>query len=726
MINEPTDSADRVAGAEPPTRDETPYVNVSSTSTAEPQRLASPPAPVPPEPARWARVVVGLPDRIVMLLFWTALVVSVCVLVSQFRPYVVLPLLAVVIVATWRFTPAALPATRAHLVASCAALGAAVVWLGLNIPFASTFITVWRDPGFLTLEGLWLTGHASPDIPIGTAASVQHVIPGLSAATGAYDQVGGTLQVQGAKLLPGMLGLAGWAGGEPAVMRANLVIGAVGLLAVFALARRMVRPALALVPVVALALSMPMVVFSRAAYTEPLAMALLFGGLTMAWSAIETRSSPRYAIAGAMIGATALVRIDGAASVVGLVAGIGLTAAAAVPPRTRRRQLVALGLVAGAALSMVLLGYLDLRLYSEEYLFEHYEQFTSLIGVLVLAVVVVVALGLFARLDPARRWVLAHKQGLAGAGAAVVGVVAVFFASRPLWMVNHNVPAHTGYSHHVQTLQENAHMAIDSTRSYDESSLSWHAWYYGWPMVVLAAVGLAIVLHRVVARRDPRLALVFGVVVAPSLLYLWAVNITPDQIWAMRRFLPVTIPGFLIAAAVTLDALWSMRSQFLRMCAVVGAVVVAVFPALTWGPDIVSVEQDGRLPELHTACAAIGDDPVVYVQSTNAAPPYLATLRTVCDVEVVRSFEFLSRTDLQAIRQAWGGQDVKVVTFVPRSVAWPDGIVPDPLRTTTITSWRERLQNLPYRADETESELWVATIDEDGTLTPVNGDTAAP
>ncbi|WP_155856157.1 hypothetical protein [Cellulomonas sp. URHD0024] len=706
-------------------------MNPTRTSTAEPQQVASPHAPVKSEPARWAKVVVGLPDRIVMLLFWTALVVAVCVLCSQFRPFVVLPLLVVVVVATWRLTPAAITVTRAHLVSSFAALGTVVVWLGVNIPFASQFITVWRDPGFLTLEGLWLSGHASPNIPVGAARAVDLGFQDVTAATGAYEMVGGSLQVQGAKLLPGMLGLAGWAGGEHAVMRANLLIGAVGLLAVFALARRVVRPAFSLVPVVALALSMPMVVFSRAAYTEPLALALVFGGLTMAWSAIETRSSPRYLVAGAMIGATALVRIDGAASVVGLVVGIGLTAAAAVPPRTRRRQLVAVGLVAGGALSMVLLGYLDLRLYSEGYLFDHYQQFTSLIAVLVVAVVGVVVLGMLYRLDPARRWVLAHKPRLANAAAAAVVVVAVFLASRPLWMVNHHVPAHSGYSAHVASLQEKAGMVLDPTRSYDESSLSWHAWYYGWPMVVLAVIGLAVVLHRVVAKRDPRLALVFGVVVAPSLLYLWVVNITPDQIWAMRRFLPVTIPGFLLAAAVTLDALWSRRSSWAApAAAVVGAVVVALFPALTWGPAAVSIEQDGRLPEAHTVCDAVGDDPVVYVHA-GEAPPYLATLRTMCDVQVIQALTTLSTADLVALKEAWGDQEVKLVTFDPYNVPWPDGVVPDPLRTTTITAWHERLQRIPYRAGRTTSRLWVATIGADGALTPVDPDevtsgTAAP
>lgn len=694
-------------------------MNSLRTSTAEPELLDRATTPVA-TPGRWARSVVGLPDRIVMLTFWCALVVAVTVLCSQFRPIVVLPLLVVVLVLTWRFTPAALPVTRAHVVSSSAALVAAGAWLLVNLPFASSFITVWRDPGFLTLEGLWLSGHPSSDIPVGAAETVQHAVPGLTAATGAYDLVGGSLQVQGAKLLPGMLGLAGWVGGEQAVLRANLLIGAVGLLAVFALGRRMVRPAFALVPVVALALSMPMVVFSRAAYTEPLALVLLIGGLTMAWSAIETRVSWRYLVAGGMVGATALVRIDGAASVVGLVLGVGLTAAAAVAPKTRRRQLVALGLVTGAALTMVLLGYLDLRLYSEDYLTDHYRQFTSLIGVLALAVVGVVVLGLLHQLDPARRWVLARRRGLAAAAASLVGVVALFLASRPLWMVNHNVPANTGYSMHVAALQRGAGVPVDPTRSYDEYSLSWHAWYYGWPMVVLAVVGLAIMVHRVVARRDPRLALVFGVVVAPSLLYLYAVNITPDQIWAMRRFLPVTIPGLLVAAAYTLDGLWTRRTRFMRVLAVVGAACVVVVPPLTWGPAVSAIEQDGRLGEAHEACAAIGDDPVLYMHVGEGAPPYLATLRTMCDVEVVQAVQPMTRADLVAIREAWGGRDVKVVAFTPDTLPWGAGGAPEPLRTSMITSWRENLNRLPWSASENPSTLWVATIEPDGSLTPVD------
>jgi hypothetical protein len=40
-----------------------------------------------------------------------------------------------------------------------------------------------------------------------------------------------------------------------------------------------------------------------------------------------------------------------------------------------------------------------------------------------------------------------------------------------------------------------------------------------------------------------------------ALLYVTVPSIVPDQIWAMRRYLPVVIPGLLLAAAVVLGLL---------------------------------------------------------------------------------------------------------------------------------------------------------------------------
>src|SRR5207245_11034655 len=67
--------------------------------------------------------------------------------------------------------------------------------------------------------------------------------------------------------------------------------------------------------------------------------------------------------------------------------------------------------------------------------------------------------------------------------------------------------------------------------------------------VVVAFAGFVILASR--ARRgDGAAATVFLVVVPVTVLYLARPSISPDQPWAMRRYLPVVIPGLAIAVAV--------------------------------------------------------------------------------------------------------------------------------------------------------------------------------
>ncbi|WNB86309.1 hypothetical protein [Cellulomonas sp. ATA003] len=134
----------------------------------------------------WARLLVSLPDRLVLALFWTCLVVAVTVLVGRFSPWLVGPLLAVVLVATWRAVPAPLPATRNTAAGAAVCLGLCAAWALVHLPYASEYVTVTRDPGFLTLEGLWLADHATPEIPQGRARAVAEAVPGAQASTSAF------------------------------------------------------------------------------------------------------------------------------------------------------------------------------------------------------------------------------------------------------------------------------------------------------------------------------------------------------------------------------------------------------------------------------------------------------------------------------------------------------------------------------------------------------------
>ena len=72
----------------------------------------------------------------------------------------------------------------------------------------------------------------------------------------------------------------------------------------------------------------------------------------------------------------------------------------------------------------------------------------------------------------------------------------------------------------------------------------------------------------------------------PALVYIWQPSVTPDQVWAARRFLPAVLPGLILLAFGLLCAVARDRDRpFLaerRFAVVVLAVMVAAaFPLYT-------------------------------------------------------------------------------------------------------------------------------------------------
>jgi 4-amino-4-deoxy-L-arabinose transferase-like glycosyltransferase len=675
---------------------------------------------------RLVRAVIAAPDRIVLVLFWTSLVVSITVLLGEFTPWLVVPAVLVLVVLTWRLAPYPVGTSRAHTAGAGAAIAAVAVWVGVNVPYASQYVVVTRDPGFLTLEGIWLASHRAADLPLGAAGRVAAAVQGVSVDTDGYSVVGGSIQVQGAKLLPGLLAMASWLGGDKALYAANLIIGAVALLAMYGFARRLLGPLWALVPVVMMATSMPMTAFSRSAYTEPLVMAFVFGGLTMTWSALRERTRWRFVLAGALVGAAALARIDGAAPVIGLVVGLAIAAAATGDDRVRRHRSTGTALAVGAALVCLLLGFLDLLAHSEQYLDGLHGQFL-LLALALLGTVVLSLSVLAAPWYRVRAWCRQHDRRIALAAAGVVLLVGAALVTRPLWYVAHHDALDSGVAQAVAQMQRAEGLRLQPTRSYDEMTVTWLSWYYGWLTVALSFAGLALVAYRAVRRHDPRLVVFLTVVATPSVLYLWRISITPDQIWAMRRLLPVTIPGLAIAATQVVASISRWRGGPGRRrvgVLLAGLLVIATagFPVLTWGHLFGVGEQDGRSAELATACDAVGSDRVVYVST--GGPLYLASLWSMCGVEAVQMAEPPSPDQLTRIKQAWGGGTVAVVTFSVDSVPW-EGAVASPLRVSRIETWDRTLSARPRVPLKSSSSLYVGTVQDDGRVLPVDA-TGAP
>jgi hypothetical protein len=86
-----------------------------------------------------------------------------------------------------------------------------------------------------------------------------------------------------------------------------------------------------------------------------------------------------------------------------------------------------------------------------------------------------------------------------------------------------------------------------------------------------------VVLRRWLVDRRAQWVPFLAILLPFSLLYFWRQSIFPDHPWAMRRFLPVILPGTCIAMAAAVSSLWQMGRwrRVARLAAViaVGAVV---------------------------------------------------------------------------------------------------------------------------------------------------------
>jgi hypothetical protein len=621
--------------------------------------------------------------------------------IGDYRFAVVVPVgLALTAVLTWVAWPSSRHASGNRRSETWAALAMCLVALAVgawNAQHAGRHVAIGRDPGIYAVTGKWIATRGN--LVMTTGDEWYSKTSGVDVVfEGSYAQGTDHSQFQFDHLTPVLLAEGENLGGDSLMFRTPAVLAALGLLIVYGAGCRLLRrPWLVLAAVTALAVSMPELNAGRETLSEPAIQILLWSGLSLLVAAWETRRLGPALLGGAALAGTLMGRVDAPIYLIPLPLVAGVTWAA-LRSRDDRRFLERMSAtVVVAAAPIAVLGLYDVErraghyyddLHSDVHLLQRGFEVSALLGLLV--VLVWSLLG--SRIRPWFARAAAHRTGVAtGAGAVVAIAILAAWLVRP-----HVMHPTTTPSTFVAALQRAAGLPVNPSRSYGEWSLRWISWYLGPAAVAFAALGAGLLIARWIRRPDAVTTLVLTVAGGGTALYLWKPNIFPDQIWAMRRFVPAALPltVLLAACAIAVVADWAGRRIAVAgpVILVAGALALIIPPAVvTWpvrnfvpGPGDPNVDAVG----VQATCLVTGPHAAI-LTAYNDFPTreIVGALRTWCRVPVAFMTRPFTSGQITHLASEWAaeGRTLWVIGSTPGTVAsTAPGVAPSHIVTRVL------------------------------------------
>lgn len=513
------------------------------------------------------------------------------------------------------------------------AIGLIFAWFAGNAFFTTRHLFIDRDPGFYANTAVRIKEHSDLNFnyinPYAELKDTTLHVPG-------FDKTKDGQYVQGAHTLPALVGLGGRI--MPSLEMMFIIpafIGGVALMAFYTFSKFTVGGKWALMATGLLGTVLPFFHFSRDTYTEPLTLAGVFTGAALVILAQKRNDTILWLLAGLVFGATITVRIDGLMLVTSLVLALAL-----YPPKTKKLTNTIIfmsGLVFGVAVLFT-----DVMNYSPVYYRGHKSQMLALLA---LALVSILIAAIYRYMESKTSIIhsftvfIKEKVGAYGLMSLfILGLI--FMLSRPLWYVNK-----IGKSNSlVENIQRIEGLDIEGTRKYAETTLYWLIDYIGPITATLSIIGALVIIYKFYGNKWKHLTYWALLFIVPAIIYLNRPSITPDHIWASRRFLPVIIPSLVFMAAVSLKYLddkyfldaakWKHILNFVLI-----GLMLTVF-TVNMAKPYATLAANRQLEEVRNVCGYLDgiDKPaVLYV---GLASNYFAfATRTVCNYSVA-SYKF--------------------------------------------------------------------------------------
>lgn len=330
------------------------------------------------------------------------------------------------------------------------------------------------------------------------------------------------------------MALLNTAWGPAGLYRFNAIIGVLLGLAFFFLVRECL-PAKQqgwAVPAVAVYMLNPAQMWiSRNTLSEPFCAWFLITGLLALAFSLRRQNLPEAVMGGALIGMTVFVRIDSVA----FMLSFPMAACVAVWLgyfREGEQKILIASVLSCFAISLLALGYYAVFV-------GPYAQ--GLADRLLPAVAGALFFGaaLWAlSVKPILRINSRHRSWLAFALMASVAAAFIY----GLWVRPHVEP--------YTLIESKLVPQLNGHRDYSELTLRNLAAYLTLPVVLIAALGLLRSLRlALLLKLSPGQLLILVTFLVPTILYLWRPMVSPDHIWAARRWIPAVFPATIFLAA---------------------------------------------------------------------------------------------------------------------------------------------------------------------------------
>jgi hypothetical protein len=484
-----------------------------------------------------------------------------------------------------------------------------MMWGLVNYRYASENVFVDRDPAAYAVTAAIVVEQSGasivPNLDFVAINDISSNSPGFVDS----GKANGEIQGHGQKFYPVLLGVIGKLVGPEAVVRMNVLFGAAAMLAFFGFASRLLRPYWAGLATALLSLTLPFIYFSRDTYTEPMTLMLVFSGLTVLWMAQKSTNTLLWVLAGLVFGASLLVRIDSYLIVSGVLVGL-FSQKLFLSNSVTKRWLRDFSLMLAGILGLALASIFELISLSLPY----YRGHSGLLKMQIIAIGLMLVLGFIALFIKAR-YGLFNRINLSPASKLVAVITIILFSfillliSRPLWYT----PGAENLNSLVASLQAAEGDMSSEPRNYAELTMFWVYWYLGGLVSFLSAAGLVVFLYTV-RNKDIKYLMVFMLAfLSTAVLYFNLPKITPDQIWAVRRFLPIIFPSLILFAFSLvnyLDSKYIQRFPFPKIAIFLVSVALLASPLYT-AHRYVRHADSRQLTFLKDTCDAIPEDSVV-------------------------------------------------------------------------------------------------------------------